>query len=113
MDRPDFKEIGRMISEIRKAETAYELIFSGTEKLEEEVKNACLVMLKASAAESLKEIPVSELKSSKAGIRTALLEDAGYHTLFDVYNADDHAIRGISGIGEKQAEAIRTAICRL
>ncbi|MBR3166698.1 MAG: DEAD/DEAH box helicase family protein [Lachnospiraceae bacterium] len=108
MDRPDFKEIGRMISEIRKAETAYELIFSGTEKLEEEVKNACLVMLKASAAESLKEIPVSELKSSKAGIRTALLEDAGYHTLFDVYNADDHAIRGISGIGEKQAEAIRT-----
>ena len=108
MDRPDFKAIGRMISEIRKTETAYELIFSGTDKLEDDVKNACLVMLKASAADSLKEIPVSELKSSKAGIRTALLEDAGYHTLYDLYKAEDHMLRGISGIGEKQAEAIRT-----
>ena len=108
MNRPDFQKIKRQITEIQKIEAAFELIFSGTAQLEQDVKDACLVVLKASAAEALEEIPVSELKNSRAGIRTALLEEAGYHTLYDLYRAEDHALQGIPGIGEKQAEAVRT-----
>ena len=108
MNRPDFQKIKRQIAEIQKIEAAFELIFSGTAQLEQDVKDACLVVLKASAAEALQEIPVSELKNSRAGIRTALLEEAGYHTLYDLYRVEDHALQGIPGIGEKQAEAVRT-----
>ena len=110
MERPDFKEINRITLMLRDMEAAFECIFSGTEKLEEDVKDGCLAMLKDTAADSLKEIPVSELKNARAGIRTGLLEEAGYHTLYDLYAVDDHRIRAISGIGEKQAAAIRTVI---
>ena len=76
-------------------------------QLEEAAQKACRQLLMKQASRQLQEIPVQELKNAKAGIRTAVLEEAGYLTLYDLYRADDAALSLLQGIGEKQTETIR------
>ena len=66
--------------------------------------------LKMQAAARLRQIPVSDLKSSKAGIRTGVLSDGGYHTLYDLFLAPDTDLCMLNGMGEKQTASIRRII---
>ena len=77
---------------------------------EQEVRTAFEMSLKANAGRSLAQIPVDELKKSKAGIRTAALKDAGFETLSDLANASDAQICIAEGVGEKQVSSIRNII---
>lgn len=77
---------------------------------EEEVSAAAASLMTSEAMDSLAQVPVEELRSSKAGIRVNVLSDAGYHTLKDLAQADDKTLQAINGIGEKQVIAIRAIL---
>ena len=104
---PDFNEIDSLIGNLGKLEKSFSKITSEYDLHEKELRDECAEALKRQSAHFLDEIPVEELKNSKAGIRTGLLEDAGYHTLYDLYKASDWKLQNIEGIGEKQVASIR------
>ncbi|MGX8684959.1 MAG: hypothetical protein ACSW78_06725, partial [Lachnospiraceae bacterium] len=104
---PDFNEIDSLIGNLGKLEKSFSKITSEYDLHEKELREECAEALKRQSAHFLDEIPVEELKNSKAGIRTGLLEDAGYHTLYDLYKASDWKLQNIEGIGEKQVASIR------
>ena len=104
---PDFNEIDSLIGNLGKLEKSFSKITSEYDLHEKALREECAEALKRQSAHFLDEIPVEELKNSKAGIRTGLLEDAGYHTLYDLYKASDWKLQNIEGIGEKQVASIR------
>ena len=99
---PDFKEINRLIESLEMLDRSFQRITAEYEGHEEKVRQACAAQLKKESAEFLKEIPVEELKNSKAGIRISALQSAGYNTLYDLYKAENWKLQNIEGIGEKQ-----------
>ena len=107
---PDFKEINRLIESLEMLDRSFQRITAECEGHEEKVRQACAAQLKKESAEFLKEIPVEELKNSKAGIRISALQSAGYNTLYDLYKAENWKLQNIEGIGEKQISSIRSII---
>ena len=107
---PDFKEISRLIESLQMLDRSFQRITAEYEEHEEKVKQALMAQLKKESAEFLKEIPVEELKNSKAGIRISALQSAGYNTLYDLYKAENWKLQRIDGIGEKQISSIRSII---
>ncbi len=107
---PDFKEINRLIESLEMLDRSFQRITAEYEGHEEKVRQACAAQLKKESAEFLKEIPVEELKNSKAGIRISALQSAGYNTLYDLYKAENWKLQNIEGIGEKQISSIRSII---
>ena len=107
---PDFKEIDRLIVSLRALDERFGQISSDAAHREQKVKQLCQSVLKENAAGSLAEIPVGELKNSKAGIRVGALEKAGFATLLDLYNAPNWKLRNIEGIGDKQVASIRNIL---
>ena len=106
--RLDFRLITQTIAGLSSQDKAMQNMFSQTLQLKEQAASLCAERLKAQAALQLEEIPVDELKHSRAGIRTALLEEAGFHSLYDLWQADDEELCALNGIGEKQLFAIRS-----
>ena len=106
----NFKEINRLTAAA--VWTDEELARTAGENLrqEERIRSACDAVIRKETLDSLSEIPVGELKKSKAGIRTGALEEAGYLNLSDLAAADDRKLTDIPGIGEKQLAAIRGII---
>ena len=120
---PDFKEINRliesleMLDEINRLIESLEMLDRSFQRItaeyeghEEKVRQACSAQLKKESSEFLREIPVEELKNSKAGIRISALQSAGYNTLYDLYKAENWKLQNIEGIGEKQISSIRSII---
>ena len=107
---PDFKEINRLIESLEMLDRSFQRITAEYEGHEEKVRQACSAQLKKESSEFLREIPVEELKNSKAGIRISALQGAGYNTLYDLYKAENWKLQNIEGIGEKQISSIRSII---
>ncbi|MDO5132289.1 MAG: hypothetical protein Q4D81_04800, partial [Eubacteriales bacterium] len=110
MNRPDFKEIGRLLTALQKADADFKRIFEEAPGQEEKLRAACRELMREQAVDALAEIPVEELKNARAGIRTASLKKAGYHTLLDLYNVKDYRLEALEGIGEKQIASIRSIL---
>ena len=110
MNRPDFKMIGRMILDLQKLEADFRRIFEEGPAQKERLVSSCRELMRLQAVGSLADIPVEELKNARAGIRTAALEKAGFHTLLDLYRAKDYSLESVEGIGEKQTAAIRSIL---
>ena len=68
---------------------------------EAQVRDAAQDVLDLEVMQSLGEIPVEELRGSKAGIRVSALLDAGYRNFRDLSETDDAKLMEVSGIGEK------------
>ena len=107
---PDFKEINNLIDSLSMLDQSFQRITAEAASQEADVKRSCMNVLKDQAAHFLDEIPVEELKNSKAGIRVSALENAGYHTLYDLYRAENWKLQNIEGIGEKQVASIRSIL---
>ena len=107
---PDFKQIDELISVLHALDRSFAGIIQNMQSRETELKRSCMQALTKNAANGLVSIPVEELKNSKAGIRVAALTKAGYHTLYDLYSAQNWQIRSVEGVGDKQVVAIRSII---
>lgn len=103
----DFADNKRMITALTELDTSFQQMFIVEKELEENVRSECEGILYSQACEQLANIPVEELKRSKAGIRTASLEEAGCSTLLDLHRLSGSELLSIPGIGEKQAASIR------
>lgn len=107
---PDFNEIKNLIGNLEKLDQSFRKITTEYDGHAEKLRTELAEALKKESAHFLVEIPVEELKNSKAGIRTGLLESVGYHTLYDLYTASDWKLQNIEGIGEKQIASIRSIL---
>ena len=105
--RPDFKKISKQMAALAGLDELLQGMFAQTEQLGKSAAGLCTRRLRKQAAVQLKGIPVDELKNSRAGIRTLVLEQAGYQTLFDLWQADDVQLSALNGVGEKQIASIR------
>ena len=105
--RPDFKRINNQISELMDLDEAVGRAGQQTEQLRQQAAEICRGRLKQQAAAHLKEISTEALKSSRAGIRTSVLTDAGFATLYDLYLAGDAELYALTGVAEKQVRQIR------
>ena len=108
--RPDFDQIKKLINQLEKLESDFAGIFGEEQAQREELQGICRQVTRAQAVNALAFIPVGELKNSRAGIRTAALEQAGFHTLLDLYRAPDYALQAVDGVGEKQVDSIRVIL---
>ena len=107
---PDFKEINNLIESLQLLDKSFQRITAEYGTIEAGVRGDCMAALKKQAAQFLNEIPVEELKNSKAGIRISALQNAGYNTLYDLYKAENWKLQNIEGIGEKQIASIRSIL---
>ena len=110
MNRPDFKEVKRLIKGAEAFDASFQEMFRGIRELEQAAKNACDDTRMRQAEKALSDIPTDELKASASGIRVAALHEAGYHTLEQLSKVSDRELLAISGIGEKQVSAIRVIL---
>ena len=108
--RPDFDQIKKLINQLEKLESDFAGIFGEEQAQREELQGICRQVTRAQAVYALAFIPVGELKNSRAGIRTAALEQAGFHNLLDLYRAPDYALQAVDGVGEKQVDSIRVIL---
>ena len=108
MNRPDFREIRRLIDSLRALDQNFQQMFAQAQALEAEIQAVCARVRRVQAAGRLAQIPVEELRNARAGIRVSALEEAGYHTLLDLYQLPDWKLQAVEGIGEKQAASIRS-----
>ncbi len=109
MNRPDFKEVGRLIRMLTDLGTAFEGIYEKTSQFENSLREACEARRIASAGESLSRISVEELPSAVRPSQIQSLRAAGFLSLRDLHQASDASILEVSGIGDKTLTALRTA----
>ncbi len=110
MEKPNWKELKKFHELLLELDRVFSAVLTDESRQEQEVRGAFAMSLKANAGRSLAQIPVDELKKSRAGIRTAALKDAGFVTLSDLANASDAQICIVDGVGEKQVSSIRNII---
>ena len=110
MEKLDFREVNRLIDTLSILENEIGRVFSEEDMQAEDVRTAYGRVLRSLALEDLASISVDELKKSKSGIRTAVLREAGYSNLKQLAEAREPEILAISGVGEKQVEAIRVIL---
>ena len=108
--RPDFNQINKLIDRLETLESDFVRIFDDEQAQRQALQGICRQAARAQAVGALADIPVGELKNSRAGIRTAALEQAGFQNLLDLYRAPDYALQAADGIGEKQAASIRVIL---
>ena len=109
-DRPDFNQIKKLIGRLKTLESDFAGIFEEEPAQREALQGICRQIARTQAVDALAAISVGELKNSRAGIRTAALEQAGFHNLLDLYRAPDYALQAVDGIGEKQVDSIRVIL---
>ena len=107
MTKPDFRQTNQLIDDMLGFDAAFADIFSGSALLAETASGSCRKLLLRQAVEALNDISVDELKRARSGIRTQMLKDAGYRTLYDLHRAGDEVLLAIPGIGGKQPASIR------
>ncbi len=110
MQKPDFKELNRLIKAIEDTCAGFDSMFADRQLQLDKIRAICSLIAADYAKEALSEISVEELKNAKQGIRVSVLQEAGFNNLGDIAKATDYDIQSIEGIGEKQTEAIRHII---
>ena len=110
MNRPDFRGIRILIDSFQALDKDFQRMFDQAAEQEAGLKECCARILREQAVCGLADIPVEELRNARAGIRVAALEQAGYHSLLDLHEADEWRLQSVEGIGEKQAASIRMLI---
>ena len=110
MKKIDFKQVKHKIRSLRELADYVRFISDDQKRQEKEVREECSKVLGLKALDALEGISVEELRNSKAGIRVSALREAGYENLLQVAKRKDWELTAISGIGEKQVEAIRSII---
>ena len=110
MEKLDFRNVRKLIGRVEELNRAISFLPEGEKRQEQEVRDAAAAVRGKQALEALKQVPVEELKKSKAGIRVSAITDAGYTNLWELSGLKKWELCGIGGIGEKQAEAIRSII---
>ena len=98
MERLNFYEIKRLIKLLYDMDTALSDILQNEQRLKEKISSQCKEILVEEALRSLSEVSVDELKRSKAGIRTAVLKEAGYTDLYKLSQAADSELALVPGI---------------
>ena len=101
MEKPNWKELKKFHELLLELERVFSAVLTDETRQEQEVRSAFEMSLRANAGRSLAQIPVDELRKSRAGIRTAALKDAGFVTLSDLANASDAQICIVDGVGEQ------------
>ncbi len=61
----------------------------------------------------LKTIPIDEINADKSGIRTGVLKENGFLTVFDVLRADMYRLASVYGIGENMASRAKIIAQRI
>ena len=115
MELLNFREINALIRLVSALDEELEALSADAGRQENELQKAAEAVRMKDVRASLRQIPVGELRSSRAGIRVKALEEAGFLNLEDLLDAPDSALTAVSGIGEKQAAAIRgivNSFCR-
>ena len=114
MSRIHFKEVNTLIRLVSVIDEALAAMQEAVSVKEAQVREAAQNLLELEVKKSLEEIPVEELRESKAGIRVSALKDAGYRSFKDLSETDDSKLMEVDGIGGKQIAAVRAAIavCR-
>lgn len=110
MRRIHFQDVNKLIGMVTSLDESLSRMPQEASLREEEIRNAAADLLSLETMESLAQIPVEELRNSKAGIRVTALKDAGYLTLRDLAAAEDSDLQAIDGIGEKQVISIRAIL---
>ena len=108
----NFKEVNSLIALVQALDEALSGMQADAVSREEEVRLASESWMEEASARSLEEIPVEELKKSKAGIRINALQEAGYRNLKDLSDADESSLLAVDGIGGKQTAAIRSILAQ-
>ncbi len=108
--RPDFNQIKKLIGRLQTLESDFAGIFDEEQAQRETLQGICRQLARTQAVDALAAIPVGELKNSRAGIRIAALEQAGFGNLLDLYRAPDYALQAVDGVGEKQVDSIRVIL---
>jgi hypothetical protein len=110
MKKPDFKYVKKRIHELCGIGDEIHFLYVDKKRQEKELEEECSKLLGLKALDALEHVSVEELKNSKAGIRVAVLQEAGYDNLLQLAKLKDWELVSIDGIGEKQAQAIRNVI---
>ncbi len=107
---PDFQQIRMLLQAVQKLDEDLEQIFRDEAAQEAQLRLSCAESSREQAVEQLSQIPLEELRTARSGIRTGVLEQAGYRTLLDLYRERDYRLLQVDGIGEKQVSAIRALL---
>ena len=110
MERPDFREIDRLLKNLHNVSSDFSQMLQEEELWQDSVKQAAYTAAEKELERMLSQISVEELKRSRAGIRITALQEAGYTDLGAVSAAEDWRLETIDGIGEKQIQTIRSII---
>lgn len=75
-----------------------------------QVEIASEKLIKKEILKVFKDIPIEEVNREKKGIRIRVLKDHGYNTIADIAYESKKIISSMYGIGEVQANAIKTTV---
>ena len=107
MKRPDFREVTRLVKNLRDLDDRFRGMLEEASHIKMEAREACEALLKEQASCRLADFSVEELKNARMGTQAAILEEAGYHTFLDLFRAGDQELLAVRGVGEKSLMTIR------
>ncbi len=110
MEKPNFKDVKKLVKAINDTDNAFTRIFLERTTQEDVIKNISGLMAADKAREALGDYSVEELKNAKVGIRVSALQSSGFNTLGDLAICKDYELSAVEGIGEKQIEAIKNIL---
>ena len=111
--RPPSREVRRLRKELRRLMERWDAVIRRGAELERDLAQGLAQLRESRAAETLREIPVTQAEHPDGAIRTAALEKAGIHTMAEVLGYSRKELVEISGFGETSAERILDAADRM
>lgn len=82
--RPPSREVRRLREELRRLMERWDAVIRRGTELERDLAQGLAQLRESRAAETLREIPVTQAEHPDGAIRTAALEKAGIHTMAEV-----------------------------
>ena len=82
--RPPSREVRRLREELRRLMERWDAVIRQGAELERDLAQGLAQLRESRAAETLREIPVTQAEHPDGAIRTAALEKAGIHTMAEV-----------------------------
>lgn len=104
--RPPSREVRRLREDLRRLIERWEEVIRRGAELEGELARGLQQLRESRAAETLREIPVSQAEHPDGAIRTAALEKEGIHTMAEVLSYSRKELVEIPGFGETSAQRI-------
>lgn len=111
--RPPSREVRRLREELRRLMERWDAVIRRGTELERDLAQGLAQLRESRAAETLREIPVTQAEHPDGAIRTAALEKAGIHTMAEVLGYSRQELVEIPGFGETSAERILDAADRM